>query len=47
MFTEIAINTITATLIVFYTWREFVRNIKNIRIEFEHLNYIELNNTLI
>ena len=47
MFTEIPINTITATLIVFYTWREFVRNIKNIRIEFEHLNYIELNNTLI
>lgn len=45
MFIEIAINIITATLLLFYTWREFVRNLNNLREEFDHLNYIELNNT--
>ena len=45
MFTEIAINMITATLLLFYTWREFVRNLNNLREEFDHLNYIESNNT--
>ncbi len=45
MFTEIAINIITATLLLFYIWREFVRNLNNLRQEFDHLNYIEFNNT--
>jgi len=45
MFIEIAINIITPILILFYTWREFVRNLNNLREEFDHLNYIELNNT--
>tara|TARA_Y100000816_G_C26060096_1_gene556567 strand:- start:611 stop:802 length:192 start_codon:yes stop_codon:yes gene_type:complete len=45
MFTEIAVNIITATILLFYTWKEFVRNLENLREEFGHLNYIEYNNT--
>ena len=44
MFTEIAVNVITAILL-FCTWKEFVRNLENLREEFGHLNYIEYNNT--
>ena len=45
MFTEIAVNIITATILLFYTWKEFDRNLENLREEFGHLNYIEYNNT--
>ncbi len=45
MFTEILLHVITATILLFFTWKEFVRNLNNLRIEFEHLNYLEINNT--